>query len=742
MLEHILAKSAPDEETLVVHTNNALAVWNAVKIRYQSVFGLPDSFWEQSFLSVLFHDFGKVCVNFQDTIHKRVKNYDNHIRHEFLSGMVLFALKPKFYLLNTLPLYAVFSHHKPLTDTLFQDDALKELRIEDADFKDLALFVVNRTQKASYAISFPQSVNDYFVRVSMRGLYIRFEQFIKSTSANLKPHDRTSYIFYKAILNISDWTASGHESLPKGLSYQMNFLQQKIREKLYEDGKITIANDFSFRQFQLNSQRTGSVLAIAPTGSGKTEASLLWASQKKPFDKIIYLLPTRVTSNAIFKRLQYYFGAEHCAVVHSSAFLYRKEIDDAFDKKEYLRDKSFFKNVNVCTVDQLLTQGFNLGYWELKTFHLFQASVIIDEIHLYEPYTLGLIIASILYLKQNFQTRFYVMTATMPLKLQNLLRKTLAINHEQVIQDTELLDSARNRFEVRSGLVDSVDKEIRLAIKAEKKVLLVVNTVNEAIGLYEKYHSLTRYTFCFHSRFIQKDRLQKEEEILQLEKQNIPMLLIATQVVEVSLDIDFDILFTENAPMDAIIQRAGRVNRKRDANKKSVVVVFQHQSITEKYIYPPEILNNTFVMLTRHHGLHLTERQLTRLVDEVYADAEIETDKNYEKGLNAYADIQHHLHYIKDNIGMNETYTREGLDSVSVIPMKFRDMLMTQDILEKSQHEVSIRNWRWQEAKKNGMTSIDTNPKHNWFKYLDCHYDFERGLRYKKKDETPLTVML
>ena len=202
---------------------------------------------------------------------------------------------------------------------------------------------------------------------------------------------------------------------------------------------------------------------------------------------------TRVTSNAIYQRLKSYFGKGNCAVVHSSAFFFRKELDDTFTKTAYLKDRTFFRNVNVCTINQILTQGFNLGFWEIKTFHLLNAKVIIDEIHLYEPYTLGLIIATIAYLREAFNTQFYIMTATMPKNLKALLTNTLCSNNGDsgfmLIEDKELLDLARNTFEVREKSIDELEREIITEIEAGRKVLIVVNTVDEAIRLYQQYKS-------------------------------------------------------------------------------------------------------------------------------------------------------------------------------------------------------------------------------------------------------------
>ncbi|MDF7818594.1 CRISPR-associated helicase Cas3' [Runella sp. MFBS21] len=732
MLEKILAKSEP-RESLVTHTQNVIKIWEQLRIRYGHQLNLSDDFWVKSYLSVLFHDLGKVADNFQDVLSKK-KDYDsNYIRHEFLSGMVLLLYGQSAYKAEPESLFAVFSHHKPLTDELFKSqDSFASITVSEENLKVLIDWY-NKQLKANnqnvIRTDLGQQLSRLFEKNLENGvnhLYTGFEQFFNKYKANeISKSIRTRYIFYKALLNIADWTASApleHRNLNKGHIYTRTDLEEKIKQQAKK-------NFQGFRIFQLESFKTGSVLAIAPTGSGKTEAALLWASQKNEFDKIVYLLPTRVTSNAIYQRLINYFGKENCAVVHSSAYLYQKNLDDTFEKKDYLKDKTFFKNVNICTIDQVLTQGFNLGFWEIKTFHLFKAKVIIDEIHLYEPYTLGLIITTIKYLKRDFQTEFFIMTATMPQNLQVLLKQTLEIGDESLIKDRQLLNETRNRFEVREELVDELESEIIEALNKYNKVLLVVNTVDEAIRLYEHYKGKKAYVICYHSRFIQKDRISKEKEITTIEGNDSPILLIATQVVEVSLDIDFDIMFTENAPMDAIVQRAGRVNRKRK-KVDSKIIVFKHQQKSEDWIYNKEdFLNKTFEILKFHKGQKLTEQQLTNLVNLVYDKYDVTLEKAYQEGLNAYHRIQigdnGHLHYIKDNDGSSETYTREGLDSVNIIPLKFKESLIKASDIEKSLHEVSIRKKKiWADPKRE---------KDKWFTYFDCEYNYETGLKFLKK---------
>ena len=732
-LKEILAKSNP-EETLEKHTTEVLKIWGLLRERYQEIIS-DRNFWRDSFYAVAFHDFGKICSNFQETIKgKRAFSDDERIRHEFFSGMFLFTNNVKYFLENPESLVAIFSHHKPFNDDGFnkhiqnntglQHTFEKELIDEflvfvDLKSKEYGISRININQKLKYYVTQNYNVQHTHYRNRFYDLLNREIQ--------VSPETRKKYINHKAILNISDWTASGHQILEEGKIYDIIYLKEKIIAKLVEEGKTEIAKDFRFRKFQEAGVGKTNVIAISPTGSGKTEAALLWASDKNEWERIIYLLPTRVTSNAIFQRLNKYFGNDKVQLIHSSARLFIKEqVDDNYDQKKYFRDKSFFKNINVCTIDQILTLGFNLGFWEVKTFHMLNARVIIDEIHLYSPYTLGLIISTIRYLKDHFNTQFFIMTATMPQKLLDLLQETLG--ELVIVKDSELLDSARNLFETRESNMDDLIEEIEDQISQKKKVLVVVNTVDKAIELYNSLKPVAEETgvkaLCYHSRFINKHRSRKEIDIFSLENNNNGGVLIATQVVEVSLDIDFDILFTENAPIDAIIQRAGRVNRKRE-KENSKVIIAQHFEVSEKVYETGNVLKDTYAEFSKTNGKKLTENELTQMVDKVYSNMDVKGNQNYQEGLNKHLDIQYKYNFIKDLTSDEKVFTRENLNTISVIPDCYYEKLYnTKDKDELSKHELSVRrNWKARAQCK----------EHNGFWFLDGVYDYETGFKLKPK---------
>ncbi|HMQ08580.1 MAG TPA: CRISPR-associated helicase Cas3' [Saprospiraceae bacterium] len=748
-LEDVLAKSEP-KETLVEHSEAVIKVWVDLRERY-SDFIIDQIFWHDSFYAVLFHDFGKICENFQDIIHgrKRAIGNSNRIRHEFFSGMFLLGINSKYYLENPTSLVAVFSHHKPFNNNggfnshIYQNRYLshsvsKEL-IDDFISFSTELALKNRIN--------PIEINPklkYYILNKYSHLVNHYEtRFYKTISKEyLDQCQRKQYIFYKAILNIADWTASGHKPLEPQLKFDKVYLVNKITDKLILDNKLDNKECFKLRDFQIACLEKKNVIAIAPTGSGKTEAALLWASQKKDYERIIYLLPTRVTSNAIFKRLTDYFSFDTVGLIHSTARLFQKEqMDDNYDQKKYFRDKSFFKNINVCTVDQILTLGFNLGFWEVKTFHMLRAKIIIDEIHLYSPYTLGLIISTMKYLKNEFETQFFIMTATMPIKLLEILKVTLG--EVEIIRDKELLNASRNTFEIRDTTLENLYPEIEKQIEQGKKILVVVNSVDKAIEIFDslkvKCKNHDKKAICYHSRFVNKHRALKEREIFDMDSKNNGGLLVATQVVEVSLDIDFDILFSENAPIDAIVQRAGRVNRKRKKDSTKVIIA-NHFDVSEKIYEDVELLCKTYDSFKERNGLKLTESDLTNMVDNVYQNMDISNNEKFNEGLKKHKEIQYQFDWIKDLSTDETVFTREGLDTIQVVPEKFRNRLLNcedLDLINKYQLNVS----RWKIKIFPSETLILGKKKKNKVIFIDAPYSKEKGLEFIKS-KTPSTYFL
>jgi CRISPR-associated endonuclease/helicase Cas3 len=663
-LQKLLGK--PDQ-SLIEHTDKVLKTWQRIYQIFKDEINNDKNFWGKSLITVIFHDIGKIIDSFQEMMISKRENkfydFNDNFRHELFSGIIVSLLLQN----EILPIAAVFSHHKQLNDELFDGDRHRKLSFKT---QNLTGFYKYYEKILSYfKIDFKISIFANLSKLNAEKSYILYNRIFWHRRDIIQKSDRIKYIFFKGILQTCDWFASANKLLLNDLKIKAQIIQSNLENKK--------ATSINFSDFQLKCSNTKKdCLVIAPTGSGKTEASLLWSSEKK--GKILYLLPTRVTSNAIYERMKDYFNQTNIGLVHSGAYLFHKEINDNYEYSEYLLEKTFHKPLTVATVDQVLTCGFNIGYWEMKEFNCFHSRIIVDEIHSYDFYTLGLIIATIKHFKE-LKAKFFIMSATIPEFLKKLIKQELP--DIKSIENETLLEESRNLFKVKNCNVDELDEQIRCEVEKNRKVLIVVNTVDEAIRLYEKYHCYK--PICYHSRFIQKHRVKKEKQIKEVSENNSDRnLVITTQVVEVSLDIDFDILFTENAPADAIVQRAGRVNRKRK-KENTKIVIFHHTEKAE--FYGKDILEKSFLEFQKYNNKRITEKQFIDIVNEVYKDVNVENNKDYIEGLKKYDEIQAHYNFIQDiPINDDKLYTRNFKNNVkiSIVPMNFLEDLADISVFE------------------------------------------------------------
>ncbi|CAK7076072.1 CRISPR-associated helicase Cas3' [Tissierella sp.] len=638
-----------------------------------------DDFERKTYLSVAMHDFGKLSYKFQEQMRKTIdkKGKIDYFRHELLSFVYMIFATQNYLKAEILEFpyhyYAVLSHHKRLDINL--NDFIRE--------RDIIMNWPELTEE-EYGYGLDLVINQRNVELdlvdSLVGYKIKKESILKYFQSqlaeshlrklNLERSDiRMLYSLCKGMLQYSDWIASSDKkSLQQEL--KQSELREKIKIKVEADG-----NQYTERIFHKEcAMATNNVVAIAPTGSGKTEASLLWAVKSEK-SKVIFLMPTMVTSNSIFARLtSYYFEKEYCGLTHSNADVYFaindecEIIDSSKLRYELLQYKVFLAPVMVSTVDQLLTSGFNVGHWSMKEYALVGSSIIFDEIQAYDTFTLALITETIKKIKK-LQGRVMIMSATMPKFLMNHFKNLL--NIEKPIIATELMDRKQNKWRYIDEQIEDILDEVKSYINKGKKVAIIVNNIEKAKSLYndlsEKYNAL-----CLHSEFIMKDRIDKEAS---LQKDNDYKIVISTQVMEASLDISFDIIFSECAPIDSLVQRAGRCNRWGKC-KDSEFIVFDYSEIALKNVYKDkkDILEKSKAVVQKNQK-YLSEYEIANMVDEVYADFNM-YDDNYNKGIDLYNRIS------DEEIIFDLKYDEEKLQTrlventkISIIPYIYKEVV-------------------------------------------------------------------
>ena len=368
-----------------------------------------------------------------------------------------------------------------------------------------------------------------------------------------------------------------------------------------------------------------------------------------------------------------------------------------------------------------MATGFNTGKWALIEANAANSVIIIDEIHSYDSWTLGLIIESLKHFS-DLGTRFMLMSATLPKYLINLFSDTLP--KAKIIRDETLLESSRNRYKTFNKYIDDAIPEIEQSVKIGKKTLVVVNNVAKCQELYKILDDSN--PICYHSKFILKDRMEKEMYIDE------SLLLIATQVVEVSLDIDFDVMFTECAPPDAIAQRAGRVNRRR-TKSDSYVFIYKPSKASEM-IYDSDssgLLERSF-QVYEHSPEKITESNLIEIVEKVYSDIDIKSTDNFKRSSEQYSKTQERLKGIFDNPNrdnLNEITRKTEYRQIPVIPSAFKDEVLSLPPSKRRLYEVKMPYWYVLKHKERDDI------------FCDMEYDSEIGARFTE-DTDVLTMII
>lgn len=595
--DHILAKSEQHRRlSLVQHLHDVAKI--AVKIADN--IGLDK---DVACKGAILHDIGKVSPQFQRTLVKDFRRPPGFIfRHEIAS---LFFIS----LVEERDRYAVIdmivAHHKSICKDAGGKGIL-DLTDSMADCFE------------THSVDFDSWVGDACDILAHFGFTIKhitkaeasasFGEVVKYCESR-----KYGYSIWKGLLIAADHLASA-----------MDGESHKVCDRLFIKPDLSFyerkAELFPLSLVAADDNRVHT-LVTAPTGAGKTDFLL-----RRCKGRVFYTLPFQASINAMYERIKKDLSNTDAEVhlLHAASALKMEKVEI----EEKILQRHIGASVKVLTPHQLASLVFGTKGYEALIADLSDCDVILDEIHTYSETTQAIVLKMVEILC-SLNCRVHIGTATMPAGLYDHLLNILGGKRcvYEVALSPDILDSFNRHIIHKADVIEDLSGVIDEAIKNGRKVLIVCNRVTrsqELITLFEdRYPGVEK--MLIHSRFKRGRRAELEVRLKEeLNESTKACIVVATQVVEVSLDISFDLMITDAAPIDALIQRFGRINRKRNSSTighyKPVYVLRPPESENEARPYKLATLQRSFDVLP--DGGLLQERCLQEMIDKVYPEIE------------------------------------------------------------------------------------------------------------------------
>lgn len=462
-----------------------------------------------------------------------------------------------------------------------------------------------------------------------------------------------------------------NDFLPSNVSWEESFCG--VWPNISEAGRRPLQVEMQ-RLFETTQQRIRLVLVEAPMGEGKTEAGLYAALQmQKQWEKngFYVALPTAATSNQMVGRIRKLMKMHNVEdtvrLLHAMAWLVDDHVsDDAYQQEDADIIRSWLAPVRrgllspyaVGTVDQVMLAATQIKYGVLRLLGLANKVLVIDEIHSYDVY-MNEIIKQLLKWCRALEIPVVMLSATLPKdKKADLLEAYGCCLPEgsypaitAVLEDQSAAiipaASANRSMTIKTELVPILEKPDSIAELAVSAVehggclCVLMNTVAQAQQVYNEIQK--RYSgelYLFHARFPAARRNEIEKTCIKLfgkDKAHRPKqaILVATQVVEQSLDVDFDAMILAAAPIDLIMQRLGRVHRHMETERPLsflqpcawILITANGQKWgANSAVYPECLLDRSVTLLKGKDTIRLPE-ELAPLVQEGYNSSKISQEE-------------------------------------------------------------------------------------------------------------------
>lgn len=677
------------------------------------------------------HDFGKYTTYFQKYLFSGEKS--RYANHGFISA--LFAAYCMFNIIgedNYLPLiaYSCVLHHHGSLENLSNDLPKNNSGLSINDN-------VNLVEKIDIALVQAEDMRKNIVTIEneyeILGLKDEVSTFLNTDCTNdilsrLKKmqfkliffnKDEKIYflhqMLYSALIS-SDKISASDTIIPEVKYGNYKDLLYIKSNKFNNTSKINSTRDEIFNNVQKNIEEhylDSKIFSItAPTGTGKTYTGFFAAMKLNELlgsnRKIIYSLPFTSIIDQNFDSIKDLYNnipdfnknmSEYIIKHHNLSDV---EYSSEYENYDRMAAEMLIENWNsgiiVTTFVQLIETLIGSRNRMLKKFNSIRGSIIIlDEIQAIDSEYYMLIDKVLKDAALYLDCRIIMMTATKPIILESAV---------------ELLDGYEKYFSIfnRTRLIPLNEKIfINKFIKnlkdnlENKSYLIICNTIGQSISVYNEVKKFGRETLYLSTNLLPVDRKEKIKYIREKLKNNEKIIVVSTQVVEAGVDFDFDIVIRDIAPLDSIIQSAGRCNRNwREKTGKVYItsMVDDKGYLYSNYVYSKNMVNITLQLISGFNIIE--EKDFLSLIKNYYIEVKEKKSMDISK---SFLESIRKLNFggtddcftlsrfslIKNNPGYIDVFLRVNNEAEEIY-QKLLQIIGEKDYMKKRAAYLEIRN--------------------------------------------------
>lgn len=672
----IKAKGKPDFTPLVMHLEQVALVAEQVATGIGANIALAR-------YGAILHDIGKAHPEFQRRLDEKHRIGDLPFRHEITSCLFISLFDE---VLQPALIDMVIAHHKSVR----RDVREKGLLDLTQEYEPEEVFEFHASDWEKWSPKALDILSELGIKIRALSKKEAEENFFYVYAYCRKRFKEKGYSIDRGLLQAADHFASA--LIDKTEAYSQRLFQMP---NLAFFNRTHPLYPLSLQSAESDRSHT---IVVACTGAGKTD--FLFRRCK---GRVFYTLPFQASINAMFQRVSGDLKGDNpdldIRLLHSASSLAIK--GKAVEEK--IIQGHVGSAIKILTPYQIAGIVFGTSGYEATLIDIKGCDVILDEIHTYTDITRSIVL-KIVHVLKELGCRIHIGTATMPSVLYHQILDLLG---EENVLEVKLASDELDRFDrhkvYKTESWNTAFPMIKQAIEEDKKVLLVCNRVQSAQQVFEQVKKMYPHipSMLLHSRFKRGAREQMEKQLIGKDKEGKPSgqfntsdkacMVVSTQVVEVSLDISFDLMITECAPFDALIQRFGRINRIRNEQTigkfKPVYVIAPPETEKESRPYDLKVLQDSYAQLPDGNLLH--ERDIQQKIDAVFLVIEMpEIEEHAVFKRTGEWTIRKLTHRPKSFL-----LERLEIDSVACIVEADEQRYLTGNFEERMQMEIPVRYW-------------------------------------------------